>query len=206
MASASVIWGQGVIAVRFDRAVYQVLPQQVFTVSAVIDPVPGAGLYSFGLRLNFDPRKVHFSSTAPVVVPPTLNFNGVLGQGVLVETGEGWIGVKGTVDFAVLPIEAHRGESLATFQLQEAGGLNGEVSNLAWEFYRTVGPSETLFVDGLGNDLDGRISFGTAQLQVIPEPRTWQVLGLASVLMAATKLGPKLGALLGRGVERGGGA
>ena len=48
----------------------------------------------------------------------------------------------------------------------------------ALDFFRTLGPNETLFVDGQGRSLDGQITFDSAEIEVVPEP---EILNLVLV-------------------------
>ncbi|MGV3771804.1 MAG: PEP-CTERM sorting domain-containing protein [Verrucomicrobiales bacterium] len=157
--------------IRFEQSFYVVQPNQSITLNVLIDPPPAAGLFSYGVRLRSESPDLDFSSST-VNVPSVLNFNGPLGPGALIETSGNSIGIKGTVDTSSDAIEFYSSPLLATFTSPLLLGEQGSSAQFSLEFFRTVGPSETLFVDGLGNNLDGQILFDTATITVVPEPST----------------------------------
>jgi len=137
-----------------------------------MDPLAPSGLFSYGLRLRIDPAAVVASASEPVQLPPALNHNGVAGAGAVQMIGSDWVGVKGTVDITALPIEFYGEAILATFLLTDQSGIVGGSYELRLDFFNTLGPTESIFVDGEGNTLDDRITFGSAIVNIIPEPAT----------------------------------
>jgi hypothetical protein len=142
-------------------------------------PVP-FGLFSYGLRLI-----VHGPAGAPAVqplaiIPPAdLDFNGVLGAGATRVLTSAAAGIKGTVDVLRNPVQYYTGTELATFRLFFPVAANYQ---LTLEPFNTLGPTESIFVSGNGTVLDRRIQFGTAVVNVVPEPQAW-LLGCLGGLM-----------------------
>jgi hypothetical protein len=176
------VHAQGTIQVRFERPAYFVEPNQSVSVNVVIDPVPANGIFSYGVRLGIPLVGVAASS---ITVPPPLDFNGVLGAGALKAFEDGFAGVKGTVDFSSTSVQSYPGSLLSTILLADMSGYFGAAYELHLEFFRTVGPSETLFVDGLGTSLDDRIIFGSTVIMVIPEPSTGSLFAAGLLFLHA---------------------
>lgn len=89
--SPGYVFAQGAFTVHFDQSRYQVGPGGSFAVSALIEPVPVAGLFSFGVRIIFAPPDVQISSPGNIIIPAPLDFNGPQGPGgtVLITPGGG---------------------------------------------------------------------------------------------------------------------
>lgn len=177
-----IVAGQGTLSVGPSQSGYFVRPNESVAISVVIDATIPAGLFSYGVRLEFDPAKLVATATQPVMVPMALNFNGVEGIGALIGSGNGWLGVKGTVDISALPLQAYSGTLLATFLLADLTGVVGETYEFDLTFFNTLGASETIFVDGLGRGLDDRISFGSGFVTIVPEPSTLGILAVAGMM------------------------
>jgi hypothetical protein len=120
------------------------------------------------------------------VVPLPINFNGTAGPGALRQVKTDSIGVKGTINFDAA-LQPYKGALLTTFNLKNQAGL-GETYTLTLDLFRTLGPTETVFVDGLGVNLDLLITFASASITVIPEPSVVVLL----VLPLAWKLVSRL--------------
>jgi hypothetical protein len=174
------------IVVRFDQSTYQVAPNGIVSVGIVITP-PASGLFSYGVRLNLPPGKAAATSSDSIEVPSPLDFNGVFGPGALRTVDAAGGGVKGTVNIDPL-VEAYRNALIATFNLENRVGTVGASYPLTLDLFRTLGPAESIFVDGLGNTLDQRIVFGTAMVTVVPEPSLMALLGLPLVMKFLTSI------------------
>jgi hypothetical protein len=148
----------------------------MFSVNVVI-PQLDAGLFSYGVQVILPSGKAASDS---IVVPPPLNFNGVLGPGALKQMGADVFGVKGTIDFDAIAA-AYEGALIGTFNIKNLVTTVGESYPLTLDFFRTLGPNETLFVDGTGTALDPRITFGSAMIVIVPEP---SVLALLAIPLA----------------------
>jgi hypothetical protein len=172
---APLVRGQGSFGVRFDSSSYTTQPGGTIPVSVVIDPAPGNGLFSYGVSVNFDPARA-LVELVGIEVPPELDFNGVAAGGALRAVADGVASVKGTVDFSVLPIPAYKGSLLASFLVTDRLGVAGSSTPLGLSLFRTLGPGETIFVDGSGRALDDKILFGSATITVIPEPGVLSLL------------------------------
>lgn len=163
---------------RFDQDAYTAAAKgSSVPLRILIEPPPVSGLFSFGVRVTFDPAYAFLDPVLGARVEQTLNFSGVGGAGAIVETGPGFIGVKGTLDVFAPALQPYLGDLLATIHLQNQAEP-GTSYRVGLEIFRSVGPTETVFVDGTGRALDTRLSFGFADILVaIPEPAPL-VLGL----------------------------
>lgn len=168
------------ITVRFDRQVYEAVPDQPFAVNVIIAP-PSSGLFSYGVRLTFPSISLAAAPSDAITVPAPLDFNGVLGVGALKQIESNLMAVKGTVRPDPL-VEAYKSELLAIFNLQITGARLGDSIPLELDIFRSIGTTETVFVDGEGNDLDSRITFGSAVVTIVPEPSTLLLLALPMVV------------------------
>ena len=95
--------GQGVISVRFDREEYFLQPSSLAPVVVELGTVIPEGLFSFGVRLVYDPILGGVVSEDAILVPPALDYNGAQGPGALKAIGQGFAAVKGTVDALAFP-------------------------------------------------------------------------------------------------------
>ncbi len=190
IVSAALCWGAFVFAasaqithtIGFDRDLYQITPGQTFVVTVAIEPNSLSGLFSYAVKLNVDDLKARVSGAASISVPAALDFNGVAGPGALKAVGTGFAAVKGTVDFFASPVVYYSGSQLAIFTLTDRSATFGRYT-LSLEGYNTLGPTESLFVDGAGTVLDKSITFGTATVNVVPEPSV-VLLGLCGGAVA----------------------
>jgi hypothetical protein len=166
---------EGSLTVGFDQSQYQVGPNDSFSVSVVLPPLPN-GLFSYGVQLALPQGKVQPAGSGSIVVPTPLDFNGTMGPGASRQVQADLLGVRGTVDFGAVNA-AYKGVLLTTFNLKNQAGA-GQTYTLTLDIYRTLGPSETVFVDGLGTDLDSLLAFGSALVVVVPEPSVAALLAL----------------------------
>ena len=175
----------GSLKVGFEQPQYQVNVGQAFSVNVALPPLPN-GLFSYGIRLILPAGKVVAGSSDAAVVPLPINFNGTAGPGAFRQVTTDFIGVKGTVNFGGT-LEAYKGALLTSFNLKNQAGV-GETYTLTLDLFRTLGPTETVFVDGLGVNLDPLVTFGSASVTVVPEPSVAVLL----VLPLAWKLVSRL--------------
>lgn len=176
------------ISVRFDQDVYVVQgPGEAIDAwvlidgdlsSEAIEPLR-AGLFSMGVKLAYPVAKASLASNADVAVTPELAHFGFQ-TGPFVEVEPGMAAAKGNIDVNVDPQVPYVGGSLVKFTLTNLAS-GPDAYPLSLDFFRTVGPNEQLFLDGLGNSLDAEIQFGSARVVVVPEP-----FGLSLAWIAAT--------------------
>jgi hypothetical protein len=112
---------------------------------------------------------------------------GTFGEGLNLIVGPGSAGAKGSVDPSVLPPQGYTGSALASFQITDLSLAPGKSYQLRLELFRTLGPTESVFVSGQGDQLDGNISFGTAFVEVVPEPSIFWILLTAALVIALTR-------------------
>lgn len=155
------------VRIDFDQPHYQASLGTPIAIRTRLDaPVP-AGLFSYGLRLVFDPRAGGLITEGGIITPAPLNFNGVEGPGALKSIETDNAAVKGTIDVFADPQVYFAGTDFVVFDISFS---NPGEYELGLASFRTLGPTESIFVSGDGTDLDDLIQFGTATLTVVPEP------------------------------------
>ncbi|HIG30437.1 MAG TPA: hypothetical protein EYQ50_22620 [Verrucomicrobiales bacterium] len=150
--------------ISFERERYDIVPGQPFETKVLISPIPGNGLFSFGFSLSHDPDPLLVEGT---VIHPDLDFNAVRGAPAITVIEEGRVGLKGTVDFSASPKATYFESLLATFIIVVADDSTDPVT-LTLSSNRSLGPEETLFVDGFGISLDPQVVFGETLINRIP--------------------------------------
>ncbi|MCC6233848.1 MAG: hypothetical protein IT580_14465, partial [Verrucomicrobiales bacterium] len=156
--------------VGFEEPQYQVdALATTFRVRVVLEPVPQAGLISYGVTLKFDAQAFDVAKPG-IEIPAPLDFNGLQGPGAFTDVGPGYASVKGTVDLMGQAAVRYDASLLASFVLIPKDLEPGGAYELVLEPFYTVGPDEALYVTGEGGVLDAEMVFGRASLEVIPEP------------------------------------
>jgi len=153
--------------VEFPRPAYEILLGQEFRAPVQMKPLPASGLFSYGLVVTVEGTNglVGITTLTP---GPTLAFDGVNGPGSRGVTAEpGKFTSKGTADIFLPDKPNHRVPELGNVSI---AGLPDGTYTLRLAPYNTLGPTETIFVDGLCRSLDGQLDFGTASLTVIGKP------------------------------------
>jgi hypothetical protein len=175
-------FAQGTFTVRLNQNRYAVQPGETFRVSALIDPVPAGGLFSFGVRILFEPADAQIASDQAIVIPAPLDFNGPAGVGALKVIVQGSAAVKGSVDPVLLPPRGYSDPILASFEITDISLAPGRSYPLKLELFRTLGPTESVFVSGNGLPLDGNLAFGMATVEVVPEPRVLSLVLVSGMI------------------------
>jgi len=170
-------------AIGFDQSDYYATVDEPVSIRVSIDPLVPARLFSYGVKLVYAPSLGLVIHPADIIVPPYIDFNGVLGPGALRGTGEGFAGVKGTVDVFTETGQGYGQSLLATFNV--TGQKLGDYAFLL-ELYNTLGPTESIFVDNAGKVWDRNISFGIARFHVVPvvpEPSSVFLMAMGSLAL-----------------------
>jgi hypothetical protein len=162
------------IHIRFDAPTYAVTAGGEFTVGIAIDgddrtsgdqPVPN-GLFSFGIRINCPSTNAVTKTQWLNVVSPLDNAG--LVPGAVVQQGDGYITAKGNIVLTSSISPPYGGTALLTLncvnRFPSAGRYSISLASAA------TSPSQTLFVDGLGNALDASITYGVADVIVRSDP------------------------------------
>lgn len=163
--------------VHFDQPVYVVNgPGDPITAHLLIDAppdrdrdqaVPG-GLFSFAAEASWNPAKASIGGVGDVVAAPPLDYFD-FAPGAFVSVAAGVAGVKGNINLQVDPLIPYEGTLLATFTWTNlASGPDSYPLNL--DFFRTVGPNEQFFLNGLGAVLDADVMFVPSEVVIVPEP------------------------------------
>ena len=160
------------LLVHTEQASYEISPGAELDIRVYLDAddaTPGVqslaqGLFSYGVKLEFDPAKLSLSGPDAIGVPDALNFHG-FDPGASRQLGSGFAGVQGNVDPVMF--EPYGGSLLATFRVKDIGG--GGAYEVMLAPHRLVA-SEQLFVDGAGTVLDAGMQFASAQILAVPEP------------------------------------
>lgn len=164
VASLFLLWNAAGVTVDFGAGEYVAIQGGTVLITVEIDYEPGdpMDLFSYGVRVI--PGSTESIMVVNISVPPELDFLGFRGPGALVDTSVDVLGVKGTIDVLADPRTNYGGSLLATFEL--AFFELGEVT-LDLELFRTLGPTEDVFVAGDGTTLDENITFGSATVNVL---------------------------------------
>jgi hypothetical protein len=185
-ASAAAPTAQADIRIHAELDRYEVTPGEVFDIRVYLDAddsLPGDqtlpnGLFSYGVKLEFDPDRLTLVGADAIQVPDALNFNG-FSAGAARQTGVGFGAVKGNID--QVGADPYAGSLIASFRVSDTSA--GGAYEVRLSPHRTLGPSEQLFVDGAGEVLDAQMQFGTAQIVAVPEPSmAWMLLAGLGVL------------------------
>ncbi len=178
------------ITVHFDQDVYTVNgPGEEIQAQILIDadpdrngdqPVAG-GLFSYGVKMSFNPAKGDVDSLADVVVPAEMDYFGFDSGALISVTPPGEVAVHANVQQDILSAPVgYNGTLLATVTLTNlATAVDMYPLNL--DFSRDLGINEDFFVENdTGVTLDPMIMFVPSKVRVIPEPST-TTLGLLSL-------------------------
>lgn len=168
------------VSVHTEKPTYVIAPGQEFDIRVFLDADDALvgdqaldkGLFSFGVKLVFDPLKLSIAGVSGITAPSALNFNG-FNAGALRQVGTGFAGVKGNINQNVF--EVYEDTLIATFRVKDLSG--GGTYGVGLQLHKTLGDSEQLFLDGDGNVLDGGASFVGAQVTAVPEPSIALMLG-----------------------------
>ena len=158
---------EGPTRVEFPRPAYDILLGQEFQAPVQINPLPAAGLFSYGLIITVEGNNGLIGITT-MMPKATLAFDGVMGpgnRGVTTEAGK--YSAKGTVNIFPPEKPNHRETELGSLAV---AGLPEGTYTLRLATYNTLGPTETVFVDGECRPLDAQLVFATATLNVIIKP------------------------------------
>jgi hypothetical protein len=153
--------------VEFPQTHYDVPGQQEFLAPVQINPLPAAGLFSYGLICTVagDSGLVGVVTLSP---RPTLAFDGIMGpgsRGLAAATGR--VAAKGTADMFPAAKPNHGEATLGTVAI---AGLPDGNYTLRLATYNTLGPTESVYVDGECRALDDQLEFASATLTVSSTP------------------------------------
>jgi hypothetical protein len=187
------------LALVFDQSSYHVEPGQTFSVTVSLDADDSIselqaladGLFSYGLAVNFDASAISLLNVSNISVPSELNFSG-FNAGAAKSLSNGKAGVKGNINQSLfIP---YAGTTLATFTFTDLGTKSSY--QLSSAIFRTLGDSEEVFLDGIGNELDDDLTLNSVTVSSVPVPAAGYLLG--SGLMSLCFLGRNRKRLTGK--------
>lgn len=153
--------------VEFPQANYDVSALQEFTTSVRINPVPASGLFSYGLICTVEGNN-GLAGIVTMVPVPDLGFDGIRGAGSrAVSAITGRYTGKGSVNIQLPQKTNHNDPILGTLAI---AGLTPGTYVLGLASYNTLGPTESVFVDGQSRSLDSQLVFGSATLSIASSP------------------------------------
>ncbi len=173
------------VVVRPEQAVYYVAPGETFqlhvhidandqTLGNIFEPLPD-GLFSYGVTVSHPGGMATIPSVSQIVPVPQLNYFG-FSSPALRQVAASAAMIKGNIDVAAGV--AYANSLLFTIQITNLA----PTSSSYWidlDEWRTLGPSEQIFIDGAGGVLDTVPStdlFLPALVVVVPEPSTFEML------------------------------
>jgi len=159
---------QATTRIEFPRSAYEILLGQEFIAPVRINPLPAAGLFSYGLIITVEGTGGLVGITT--LAPGTgLNHDGINGpgnRGVVAEAGR--FSSKGTADIFPPMKPNHMTPELGEVRV---AGLPAGTYALRLATHNTLGPTESVFVDGQCRALDEQLAFGTTVLTVVARPQ-----------------------------------
>jgi hypothetical protein len=182
--------------VQFTQEVYEVLPGETFDVQVLIDgdsTTPGAqpvahGLFSFGVELSLESALASVSDVSFIaVVTPLDNFGYTAFASKSRRSGAAT--AAGNTAFGS---SFYAGTLLVSFTVtdEDLVGVGG-----SYQLGLGLDPNSVppLFIDGSGAGLDDEIQFGSAQVNVVPEPGTGLLLagGMALLALICSRCRPR---------------
>lgn len=152
--------------VRFAENEYLLAPGETLRTPVLIDPLPAAGLFSYGVIASVRGEN-NLVGVVNLTPRPTLAFDGPRGPGNQTASATGVFSGKGSVDLLLPAKPPHRETTLAELSL---GVLPEGTYQLDLALYNTLGPTESVFVDGRHLPLDPLLDFGSAFLEIVSTP------------------------------------
>jgi hypothetical protein len=153
------------VPVGFDRDRYDIFPGETFEVEIRLLATVTNGLSSFGVRVTGPATNASVLTPAAIGVAAELDHDGAHGPGAVRSVSNAIAAVKGTVNFYTATPVPFQGDALARFAVTDAGN---SPYTLGLDFFNTLGPTEQIFVDGLGTVLDPFVTFGSAFINYRP--------------------------------------
>jgi hypothetical protein len=123
--------------------------------TSALEPIPN-GLFSYGLQITFDENLVQANS---VNVVPELDYIGFSSEADIT-ISNGVVTIKGNIDQE--SFTPYSGTVLATIEFTDLG-IKGSY-DLQTAIYRTLGPSEQVWIDGIGTVLDNQMTFKSTEI------------------------------------------
>lgn len=177
----------------FDQAVYTVTPGQTFQAQVHFDSndslagyqALSSGLWTFGLKVSYPGSKAEVGSVADIILPLALQDNGA-GDAALKAVVAGEAKVFGGVNLFTAS-DGYKDSLLVTFDITNLAPL-GDSYQLTLGRY-SASPTFANFTDfGTGESIDSQLAFGSATVNVVPEPLTLTLLGLGGMAVLRRRI------------------
>ncbi len=151
------------VTVGFPEPAYQIPLGQEFQAPVRMHPMPQYGLFSYGLIVTVEGSNglIGITTLTPKLL---LDFDGINGSGSRgITAASGRFTSKGTANMFPSDKPNHTEADLGTVNIADLPDGN---YTLRLAPYNTLGPTESVFVDGQCRSLDQQLAFGTATLIV----------------------------------------
>lgn len=180
---------QAGVQVVFDKDEYVIQPGQDFQVQVLLDGDDAqagnqalvSGLLSMGFMVTFDGANADVASTDLIVLPSDLNSDG-LGGPAYKTVGSGFAGAAGALSLSAT--EGYGDFLLATITVANLAPADSTY-DLSLGLYRAVGDNFVRY--GEFENFDCCVGFGTATVNVVPEPASVGLLAIGSVALLRRK-------------------
>ncbi len=157
--------------IHFDQSEYRISNNQPLEMQILIDGEPRtipddaipSGLFSYGVQVQVDAVNAELDTAAQV--PAELDFFGFDAGASREQIRPGVIAIRGNVNRRANPIENYDGSLLATVSLLNLAPALSEYK-VSLSLFRTLGPTQQVFLDGKGNVLDSTITFESAVVRI----------------------------------------
>jgi hypothetical protein len=176
---------QAGVIVHFDQAAYSVSPGGTVSVQVLLDmdsttvgdQVPANGLLSMGFKITYPGAKVEVTDASAIVLPAELNSDG-LGGPAPRAFGAGYVGAAGALSLSAT--SGYKNSLLATVTIHDLAPAQDSYTLALGKYYQ---PGDNFVQYGALQNFDSSISFGTATVNVVPEPVSAALLGLSGLML-----------------------
>ena len=179
--------------VHFDNSSYTVTTGGTFSVQVFLDmdsitagdQVPASGLFSMGFKINYLNSKAEVTNTSWIVLPTAISTDG-LGGAAPESFGAGYVGAAGAESLAAT--SGYMSPLLATVTIHDLSAAPDSYTLTLSKYYT---PGDNFVQYGQSANFDSTISFGTATVNVVPEPGSMALLGLGGLTLLIRRFRPR---------------
>jgi hypothetical protein len=176
--------------VHFDNSTYTVSSGGTFSVQILLDmdsttagdQVSADGLLSMGFKITYPGAKAEVTDSSVIVLPAELNSDG-LGGAAPKSFGAGYAGAAGALSLSAT--SGYKNPLLATVTIHDLAPANDSFTLTLGKYYS---PGDNFVQYGQRQNFDSSIGFGTATVNVVPEPTTITLLGLGWIILSRRRV------------------